>query len=194
MTKTIIDADALLRWIKATKGLFDDETLDGFYLSTLEKINELSTPDPVTQELNNDWRIGDRCIINIIGATLVAYAGFAFNKHKFIASETTTYTTSDLMDVENIDMKYRSLSAPVAQEGDGWCYDMLKAPQEFTVLIESDYGYAILHEVSWHNHDACPSTPEAFEHNLKCLADGYHKTGKIVAWRPQPPIPTMGDL
>jgi hypothetical protein len=44
MTNKMIDADALLRWIKATKGLFDDETLDDFYLSTLNKINELATP------------------------------------------------------------------------------------------------------------------------------------------------------
>lgn len=101
-----------------------------------------------------------------------------------------------VVDVQDLIEKINELStpAPVAQEGDGWCYDMFKAPEEFTVLIEGDYGYAILHEVSWHNHDACPSTPEAFEHNLKCLADGYHKTGKIVAWRPQPPIPTRGDL
>ena len=46
MTNRILDADALLRWVKATKGLFDDETLDDFYLSTIEKINELSLDVP----------------------------------------------------------------------------------------------------------------------------------------------------
>ena len=46
MTNRMIDADALLRWVKTTKGLFDDETLDDFYLSTIEKINELSLDVP----------------------------------------------------------------------------------------------------------------------------------------------------
>lgn len=50
MSKRMVDADALLRWVKATKGLFDDETLDDFYLSTLNKINELATPVPEPQE------------------------------------------------------------------------------------------------------------------------------------------------
>jgi hypothetical protein len=54
MAKRMIDADALLVWIRVTKGLFDDETLDDFYLSTLNKINELSTPAPVAQK--QFWR------------------------------------------------------------------------------------------------------------------------------------------
>jgi hypothetical protein len=71
----------------------------------------------------------------------------------------------------------------------GWCWDMFRAPEEFHVLIEGDYGYAVQYEVSWHNRDACPSTPEAFEHDFKCLGDGYHKNGKIVAWRDSPTVP-----
>lgn len=66
MNKRMIDADALLRWVKATKGLFDDETLDDFYSSTLNKINELATPalEPQESIFDADGWCWDLSLIN----------------------------------------------------------------------------------------------------------------------------------
>jgi hypothetical protein len=209
MAATIIDADVLRAWaIKqleiSTKAMDNCNTnfkLRGKHSgsivvleSIIDKINELSTHTPMAKNATIAYIVGDRCIINIIGDTLVTYAGFADGKHKFIASKTTTYTTVDLIDVENIDMTYRSLSAAVVQEGDGWCYDLtpLEEDEVYHVLIESPrekLGSKATSGKKYYYQDI--DTLYVIKSNLE---ENENHGDRIIAWQPLPPIPTRGDL